>query len=147
MSASEQPISVLGDLVIGIDHVGLAVADLDAAIKKWTTTFGAKLHSREINAEQGVEEAMLEFSQGSALQLLASPSPDSPIGVFLAKRGEGMQQLAIRVTNIEVATEKLKAAGIETLSPDARIGTGGSSINFIHPKFTGGVLLELVEYS
>lgn len=147
MSASAQPISVLADLVIGIDHVGLAVSDLDEAIEKWTTVFGAKLHSREINAEQGVEEAMLEFGQGSALQLLASLSPDSPIGVFLANRGEGMQQLAIRVSDIALATEKLQAAGIETLSPAARIGTGGSSINFIHPKFTGGVLLELVEFN
>ena len=142
-----EPIQVLGDLAIGVDHVGLAVADLDKAIDRWTKVFGGELTHREINQEQGIEEAMVKFSDGTQLQLLAALSPDSPIGVFLTKHGEGMQQLAIRVTDIAVATEKLNSAGFTTLYPQAKLGTGGSSINFIHPKLTGGVLLELVQYN
>lgn len=147
MSASNEQIAILGDLVIGVDHVGLAVNDLTEAIAKWTKVFGAQIHSREINQEQGVEEVMLQFASGAKIQLLASLSPESPIGVYLAKHGEGMQQLALHVTDIALATEKLSAAGIETLYASAKKGTGETSINFIHPKFTGGVLLELVQYN
>ena len=82
---------VIADLVIGVDHVGFAVQNLATSIEKWEQVFGATLHSREINQDQGVEEAMLRFSDGSQIQLLAALNPESVIGKFLAKRGEGVQ--------------------------------------------------------
>ena len=141
------PQEVIGDLVIGIDHVGLAVKDLDEAIDRWVNHYGAKLHSREVNQEQGVEEAMLQLSDGSQIQLLAALSEDSTIGKFLAKSGEGIQQLALKVSDLAKAMDRLNNAQIRTVYPAQKKGSNGTSINFIHPKSTGGVLIELVEYS
>ena len=84
-----------------MDHVGFAVQNLATSIEKWEQVFGATLHSREINQDQGVEEAMLRFSDGSQIQLLAALNPESVIGKFLAKRGEGVQQVALQVTNLD----------------------------------------------
>lgn len=141
------PQEVIGDLIIGIDHIGLAVQDLDAAIEKWQKIFGAQLHSREINSEQGIEEAMLHFSDGSQIQLLASTDSQSAIGKFLAKHGEGVQQLALEVTSLAQAMLQLEKAQISSVYPAQKKGSNGTWINFIHPKYTGGVLIELVEYS
>ena len=141
------PLEVINDLVIGVDHVGLAVKDLDQAILFWEENFGAKLNSREFNSEQDLEEAMLEFQDGSKIQLLASTNPESTIGKFLAKYDEGMQQLALRVVNVEKATKLLANVQIEAIYPVCKKGSNGSLINFIHPKYTGGVLIELVEYT
>ena len=140
------PQEVINDLVIGVDHVGLAVKDLDQAILFWEENFGAKLHSREFNAEQDLEEAMLEFQDGSKIQLLASTNPDSIIGKVIAKHGEGIQQLALRVRNVEQAMKALTDAQISSVYPAQKKGSNGTWINFIHPKYTGGVLIELVEY-
>lgn len=141
------PQEVIGDLIIGIDHIGLAVQDLDGAIEKWQNLFGARLHSREINSEQGIEEAMLHFSDGSQVQLLASIDSQSAISKFLTKHGEGVQQLALEVTSIAQAMQQLEKAQISSVYPAQKKGANGTWINFIHPKYTGGVLIELVEYS
>jgi methylmalonyl-CoA/ethylmalonyl-CoA epimerase len=112
----------------------------------WQENFGAKLHSREFNAEQELEEAMLEFQDGSKIQLLASANADSIIGKFISKYGEGMQQLALQVSNLEQAMKSLADSQISSVYPTQKRGSNGTWINFIHPKYTGGVLIELVEY-
>lgn len=137
---------VLGPLVERIDHVGLAVADLDAAIAFYGRAFGLHSVHEEVNEEQGVREAMIDVAgSGSYLQLLAPLRPDSPIGRFLARSGEGLQQLAFRVADIDAASQRLRDAGVRLLYPEARAGTAGSRVNFADPKDCGGVLLELVE--
>jgi len=135
----------LGGTLLGIDHVGLAVPDLDAAITRWSETFGLVVSHREINESQGIEEAMLDLADGSRIQLLAPLDSESTIAKFLNKHGEGIQQLAFRVTNIQDAMSAVTAAGMRLIYPESRIGTAGSAINFVHPKDTGGVLVELVQ--
>lgn len=135
----------LGGTLLGIDHVGLAVSDLDAAISRWAQTFGLEATHRETNAEQGIEEAMLGLSDGSRIQLIAPLSSDSTIAKFLDKNGEGIQQLAFRVTDIELAMAAVLDAGMRLIYAESKIGTAGSKINFVHPKDAGGVLVELVE--
>lgn len=136
----------LGPVVEAIDHVGLAVADLDAAIDFYARTFGLAAVHEEVNEEQGVREAMIDVAgSGSYLQLLAPLRPDSPIGRFLERSGEGMQQLAFRVRDIDEACERLRAAGVRLLYAAPKRGTSGSLVNFVHPKDCGGVLVELVE--
>lgn len=148
-----------GDQLIRIDHVGLAVADLDAAIELYTTTFGFTLVLREDNLAQGVSEAMLavprsedgtdgattQASGKAELQLLAPLGPDSTIARFLDRSGPGLQQLALTVRDVQLASAGLRRRGVELLYPEARPGTDGSMINFVHPKDAGGVLLELVQ--
>lgn len=135
----------LGGTLLGIDHVGLAVSDLDASIDRWSKTFGLEVTHRETNIEQGIEEAMLGVADGSRIQLIAPLNSESTIAKFLAKNGEGIQQLAFRVSNIDLAMAAVTAAGMRLIYPDSRIGTAGSRINFVHPKDAGGVLVELVE--
>lgn len=135
----------LKDVLLGIDHVGLAVRDLDAAIDRWESVMGLTLAHRETNTEQGVEEAMMAVGDGTHMQLLAPLSADSTIGKFLEKSGEGMQQLAFRVSDIVLAMKLLTDKGVRVIYPEPRIGTAGSLVNFVHPKDTGGVLLELVQ--
>ena len=137
--------TALGGTLLGIDHVGLAVSDLDAAIQRWSNTFGLEVSHREINESQGIEEAMLDLADGTRLQLLAPLNADSTIAKFLERSGEGMQQLAFRVSDIEVAMANVLTAGMRLLYPEAKIGTAGSLINFVHPKDAGGVLVELVQ--
>jgi len=137
--------AALGGTLLGIDHVGLAVTDLDEAIERWSKTFGLEVSHREINESQGIEEAMLDLADGTRLQLLAPLNSDSTIAKFLARSGEGMQQLAFRVTDIDDAMAKVLSAGMRLIYPESRIGTAGSKINFVHPKDVGGVLVELVE--
>ena len=132
--------------VTAIDHVGLAVRDLDDAIAFYARAFGMKLVHEEINEEQGVREAMVAVGDsGSCIQLLAPLREDSPIGKFLARNGEGIQQMALRVTDIELAADVLTAAGVRVLYAQPKRGTAGSRVNFCHPKDCGGVLMELVE--
>jgi methylmalonyl-CoA/ethylmalonyl-CoA epimerase len=135
----------LGETLLGIDHVGLAVPDLDAAITRWSQTFGLEVSHREINESQGIEEAMLDLADGSRIQLLAPLNSDSTIAKFLDRNGEGIQQLAFRVTDINAAMAAVLSAGMRLIYPESRIGTAGSVINFVHPKDTGGVLVELVQ--
>jgi methylmalonyl-CoA/ethylmalonyl-CoA epimerase len=133
--------------VIGVDHVGIAVADLDEALAFYNTTFGLVATHEEVNEEQGVREAMLSAPGGSgtAIQLLAPLRPDSAIGRFLDRNGPGIQQMAYRVTDIDATCAALREKGIRLLYDAPRRGTAGSRINFVHPKDAGGVLVELVE--
>lgn len=135
----------LGGTLLGIDHVGLAVPDLDAAIARWSQTFGLVVSHREINESQRIEEAMLDLGDGSRIQLLAPLDSQSTIAKFLDRNGEGMQQLAFRVANIDDAMAAVTSAGMRLIYPESQIGTAGSAINFVHPKDTGGVLVELVQ--
>jgi methylmalonyl-CoA/ethylmalonyl-CoA epimerase len=136
-------------LLTAVDHVGLAVPDLDAAIAFHTSVLGLELRHREENAEQGVAEAMLApvGSQDPAaqIQLIAPLDETSPIARFLDRSGPGLQQLAYRVDDVEAAADELRRRGVRLIYDSARSGTRGSRINFIHPKDTGGVLIELVE--
>jgi methylmalonyl-CoA/ethylmalonyl-CoA epimerase len=137
---------LLGPLVERIDHVGLAVRDLDAALAFYSRVFGLESVHEEVNEEQGVREAMVDIAgSGSYLQLLAPLREDSPIGRFLARSGEGMQQLAFRVADLDVASERLRSNGVRLLYDAPKRGTAGSRVNFIHPKDCAGVLVELVE--
>ncbi len=133
--------------VIGVDHVGIAVADLDAAIAWYATTFGLVATHEEVNEEQGVREAMLSApgDTGTAIQLLAPLRPDSAIGKFLDRNGPGIQQMAYRVADIDATSAALREKGVRLLYAEPRRGTAGSRINFVHPKDAGGVLVELVE--
>ena len=136
-------------MITRIDHVGIAVADLDEAIAYYERVFGLRCVHTEVNEAQGVREAMLAAGpdgNGSAMiQLLSALSPDSAIGKFLERNGEGIQQVAFRVTDVEVAGQRLRDAGLRLLYDAPRRGTAGSRINFVHPKDAGGVLVELVE--
>ncbi|MEG9226327.1 methylmalonyl-CoA epimerase [Aeromicrobium sp. Sec7.5] len=144
MSATE-PL-VPAHLLIAIDHVGIAVPDLDEAISFYSSLFGLESVHEETNDEQGVREAMLAVGDsGSFIQLLAPLSPDTTIGKFLAKNGQGIQQLAYRVSDLDVVSATLRERGARLLYDEARTGTGGSRVNFVHPKDAGGVLVELVE--
>ncbi len=130
--------------LVGIDHVGIAVENLDSAIAFYTTHFGALLTHREINSKQRVEEAMIQIGS-STIQLLAATDPESTIAKFIAKSGVGIQQLAYRVTDIAAAVSAARALGIRVLYEEEQIGTAGAKVNFLHPKDCGGVLVELVE--
>ncbi len=135
-----------GISVLGIDHVSIAVHDLDAAIAFYTRTFGMRLVHEETNEEQGVREAMLAAAHDTAqIQLLAPLTPASPIAAFLERHGEGMQQLAYSVADVSAAGSALREAGLRLLYDQPRRGTAGSLINFVHPKDAGGVLVELVQ--
>lgn len=134
------------DLITAIDHVGVAVVDLDEAIAFYAENFGFALQHEEVNAEQGVREAMLSVGgSGACLQLLAPLSANSPLTRFLERSGPGMQQLAYRVTNIYEVMAAVRRQGLRLLYDEPRRGTADSLINFIHPKDAGGVLVELVE--
>ena len=133
-------------LFTAIDHVGIAVPDLDEAIAFYRKTFGMEVAHEETNEEQGVREAMVAVGDsGSCLQLLAPLSPESTIARFLDRSGPGLQQLAYRVTDVAAASDVLRLRGLRLLYDAARVGTRGSLINFLHPKDAGGVLIELVE--
>ena len=133
-------------MITRIDHVGLAVHDLDAAILFYERTFGMHLVHEEVNEEQGVREAMLAVGDsGSCIQLLAPLSEDSPIGRFLARNGEGIQQVAYGVDDIDAISQHLRDAGLRLLYDTPKRGTANSRVNFVHPKDAGGVLIELVE--
>ncbi len=133
-------------LFTAIDHVGVAVADLDEAIAFYRDTYGMSLAHEEVNEEQGVREAMMAVGDsGSCIQLLAPLSPESTIAKFLDRSGPGIQQMAYRVEDVDAVSEVLRERGLRLLYPEARRGTSDSRINFIHPKDAGGILVELVE--
>src|ERR1700712_4415155 len=129
-----------------IDHVGLAVADLDKAIAFYAETFGIVSVHEETNDEQGVREAMLAVGDGATrIQLLAPLTEQSTIAKFLERSGPGMQQLAYTVEDLEAVSSTLRERGLRLLYDEPRRGTSGSRVNFVHPKDAGGVLVELVE--
>jgi methylmalonyl-CoA/ethylmalonyl-CoA epimerase len=129
-----------------IDHVGLAVRDLDQAIAFYARTFDVQVVHEEVNEQQGVREAMLAVGDsGSCIQLLAPLRPDSPIGKFLERSGEGVQQVAYGVDDIDAVTADLRERGVRLLYDEAKRGTAGTRVNFVHPKDAMGVLVELVQ--
>ncbi len=129
-----------------LDHVGIAVADLDEALAFYETNFDMTAYHVETNEEQGVREAMLRVGDSeSSIQLLAPLRPDSPIGKFLDKSGPGIQQMAYRVEDIDEVSATLRERGVRLLYDAPKNGTAGSRVNFIHPKDAGGVLVELVQ--
>jgi methylmalonyl-CoA/ethylmalonyl-CoA epimerase len=133
-------------LITAVDHVGIAVDDLDAAIAFYAENFGFAVVHEETNEEQGVREAMVAVGDSDArLQLLAPLNSESAIARFLDRNGPGVQQLAYRVTSIEQAMAAVSEQGMRLLYDEPRRGTANSRINFIHPKDAGGVLIELVE--
>ncbi len=133
-------------LFTAIDHVGVAVPDLDEAIAFYRDTYGMRLAHEEVNEEQGVREAMMAVGDsGASIQLLAPLSPESTIAKFLERSGPGVQQVAYRVEDIEAASAVLRERGLRLLYEAPRRGTSDSRVNFIHPKDAGGVLVELVE--
>lgn len=134
--------------LLRIDHVGVAVPDLDEAVTFYAETFGLRCVHQETNEEQGVREAMLAVGDdpdSPRLQLLAPARPDSAIAKFLDRSGPGLQQLAYTVRDVRASGEALRARGLRLLYDNPRRGTGGSLINFVHPKDAGGVLVELVQ--
>ena len=134
------------DLFTAIDHVGVAVPDLDEAVAFYASTYGMRMLHEETNEEQGVREAMMAVGDsGSCIQLLAPLTPESTIAKFLDRSGPGIQQLAYRVTDLDAVSETLRARGLRLLYDEPRRGTSSSRVNFIHPKDAGGILVELVE--
>jgi methylmalonyl-CoA/ethylmalonyl-CoA epimerase len=135
-----------GHLFTAIDHVGVAVRDLDEAIAFYEGTFGMRLAHQETNEEQGVREAMMAVGDsGSCIQLLAPLNDQSTIAKFLDRSGPGLQQLAYRVTDVDAVCAVLRERGVRLLYDEPRRGTSDSRINFVHPKDAGGVLVELVQ--
>ena len=133
-------------LFVCIDHVGIAVPDLDQAIAFYADVFGMQVRHQETNEEQGVREAMIGVGDtAQCLQLLAPLDESSTIAKFLDRNGPGLQQLAYRVTDVEKVSEVLRGRGLRLLYDEPRRGTAGSRVNFVHPKDAGGVLVELVE--
>ena len=133
-------------LFLAIDHVGVAVPDLDEAIAFYRDTFGMRVLHEETNEEQGVREAMVGVGDsGACIQLLAPLDERSTIAKFLDRSGPGLQQLAYRVADLEQVSAVLRERGLRLLYDAPRRGTSDSRVNFIHPKDAGGVLVELVE--
>ncbi|WP_121256316.1 methylmalonyl-CoA epimerase [Nocardioides ferulae] len=133
-------------LFTAIDHVGIAVRDLDEAIEFYEKTFGMRLAHQEVNEAQGVREAMMAVGEsGSHVQLLAPLNEESTIAKFIERSGVGIQQMAYRVTDVEKVSAILRERGVRLLYDAPRRGTSESRINFVHPKDAGGVLVELVE--
>jgi methylmalonyl-CoA/ethylmalonyl-CoA epimerase len=134
------------ELFTTVDHVGIAVPDLDEAIAFYARTFGVRSVHEETNEEQGVREAMLAVGTGDTrIQLLAPLTPESTIARFIGRSGPGLQQLAFRVEDVEAVAAVLRGRGLRLLYDTPRRGTSGSRVNFVHPKDAGGVLVELVE--
>jgi methylmalonyl-CoA/ethylmalonyl-CoA epimerase len=131
-----------------IDHVGIAVPDLDEAIAFYADTFGIVSVHEEVNEEQGVREAMLAVGDGNTrIQLLAPLSPESTIAKFLDRNGPGVQQVAYTVDDIETVSAQLRERGMRLLYDQPRRGTADSRVNFVHPKDARGVLVELVQHA
>ena len=147
MTAQETaPLDIPAQLFTGIDHVGIAVPDLDAATAMYREKFQMVVTHEETNEEQGVREAMVAVGDsGSCIQLLAPLNDESTIAKFLDRSGPGLQQLAYRVTDVDEVSAILRDRGLRLLYDEPRRGTAGSRINFIHPRDAGGVLVELVE--
>lgn len=127
-----------------VDHIGIAVKDLDEVLKFYEDTLGIKCKGTEVVEEQHVKTAFLPLGD-SEIELLESTSDDGPIAKFIEKNGEGIQHIALRVDDIETALDKMKVKGVRLIDEKPRAGAGGARIAFMHPKSTHGVLLELCE--
>jgi len=127
-----------------IDHVGIAVSDLREAVERYRRTFGIEPVHRERMDDQGVEEVLFAVGE-SFVQLLGALGPDTPVGRFLGKRGPGVHHVGYRVASVADALEHLRAEGVGLIDEAPRPGSRGTTIAFVHPRDTGGVLVELVE--
>jgi len=130
--------------ILKIDHLGVAVTSIEAGKKFWKDALGLSFEGSEIVEEQKVKTAFFPVGE-SEMELLESTSPDGPLARYLEKRGEGIQHVAFRVENIDDALKELKEKGIQLIDETPRKGAGGAKIAFLHPKSTGGVLVELCE--
>jgi methylmalonyl-CoA/ethylmalonyl-CoA epimerase len=149
MSSSAEGETNIADLLLAIDHVGMAVSELDVAIDFHVEVLGLHLLHRENNEEQGVAEAMLapagSWTGAAQVQLVAPLTSDSVLTRFIDRSVSGLHHLAYRVSDVDAVAAVLRRRGLRLLYDSAKAGTRGSRINFIHPKDTGGVLIELVE--
>ena len=127
-----------------IDHVGVAVSDLDAAVSLYEGTFGMPVAHRETVESQGVEAVLLDVGDGH-VELLRPLGPDTPVGKFIERSGEGLHHVAYAVDDIDAALERLKQQDVKLIDSEARVGIRGSRVAFVHPKATGRVLTEIVE--
>ncbi|HNP92886.1 MAG TPA: methylmalonyl-CoA epimerase [Rectinema sp.] len=127
-----------------IDHIGIAVEKIDTALSVWSATLGLPLNGIEEVLDQKVKTAFMPIGD-TEIELLESTDPEGPIGKFIAARGQGVHHMAFRVENIDKALSELKAKGVRLIDEEPRYGAGGARIAFIHPKATGGVLVELCE--
>jgi methylmalonyl-CoA/ethylmalonyl-CoA epimerase len=127
-----------------IHHLGYAVEDLEAASRLYRERFGARLEEPEMVADQGVRTAMFRVGE-SRIELLEPTGPDTPVGKFLAKRGEGLHHVAFQVEDIEATLGELGRDGVELIDEEPRVGAGGTRMAFVHPRSVHGVLTELVE--
>jgi methylmalonyl-CoA/ethylmalonyl-CoA epimerase len=127
-----------------IDHIGVAVEDIDAALALYEGSFEMPLVHRETVDSQGVEAVLLDVGDGH-VELLRPLGPDTPVGKFMAKNGEGLHHVAYAVDDIEAELERVIAAGVKPIDTTPRVGIRESRVAFLHPRFTGGVLTEIVE--
>lgn len=127
-----------------IDHIGVAVEDIDAALALYRDSFEMELAHRETVESQGVEAVLLDVGEGH-VELLAPLGPDTPVGKFMAKNGEGLHHVAYAVDDIDAALVGIAAAGIRLIDSEPRVGIRDSRVAFLHPRSTGGVLTEIVE--
>ena len=127
-----------------VDHIGVAVEDIDAALALYERDYAMTLVHREVVESQGVEAVLLDVGENH-VELLAPLGPDTPVGKFLAKRGPGMHHVAYQVADIEAALASLREAGMRLIDETPRVGIRGSLVAFLHPKSSGGVLTEIVQ--
>jgi methylmalonyl-CoA epimerase len=127
-----------------VDHIGVAVEDLDASLELYERDYGMKLVHREIVSEQGVEAVLLDVGENH-VELLAATGPDTPVGKFLAKKGPGMHHVAYQVEDIEATLAALKSAGLRLIDETPRVGIRNSRVAFLHPATAGGLLTEIVQ--
>jgi methylmalonyl-CoA/ethylmalonyl-CoA epimerase len=135
---------VEGSVLQDIDHVGIAVADLDAAVQEYREALGAEPVHREVVNDEGVEEVL--FRAGTSyIQLVAAIGPDTPVGRFLARRGEGLHHIGYRVADVAAVLDRLRAKGVPLVDEKPRPGSRGTTVAFVHPRGLRGVLVELVQ--
>jgi methylmalonyl-CoA epimerase len=134
----------MGRVFTRVDHIGVAVEDIDAALELYERDYEMTLVHREVVSEQGVEAVLLDVGENH-VELLAPLGPDTPVGKFLAKRGPGMHHVAYQVTDIDAALASLREAGVRLIDEQPRAGIRGSRVAFLHPKSSGGVLTEIVQ--
>ena len=127
-----------------LDHIGVAVEDIDASLELYERDYGMKLVHRETVSEQGVEAVLLDVGENH-IELLAATGPDTPVGKFIAKKGPGMHHVAYQVDDIEATLAALKEAGMKLIDETPRIGIRNSRVAFLHPKTAGGLLTEIVQ--
>ena len=131
-------------MILDIDHVGIAVADLEEAVERYRRTLGVEPSHRERVEDQGVDEVLFPVGT-SFIQLIGALGPETPVGTFLAKRGPGVHHVAYRVDDVAAALERLRAEGVRLVDETPRPGSRGTTIAFVHPKGMEGVLVELVQ--